>query len=496
MLPVKPLYPALLIHIVIFFLIRLYKTQIDCRSPLNNSIEDILEKVKEQTDALPEGEWIKGWGYDDTLLIDQRHPTRDELDRVAPNHPVILFHTSVHVIAVNSKAIELAGIFEDVQDPRGGEFGRYADGRLNGVMYEMSAFSKVTSIIPDYTKEELLNMLEMGTRDYVAQGITTATDAGVGYNGNSEYDALLDGCKEKKIPMRLRLMMLVDYLEEKFTEYSVYGLDKEIIERSGGQARLDSAKFFQDGSIQAYTAALREPYLGRGDIMDGLYRSQQDLNELMAKYHAKGYRIAVHGNGDRAIESNIEAMEYALAQYPRSNHRHRIEHVQTATSDDLQRMHANGIEGSFFINHVYYWGDRHRDIFLGEERARRIDPLKDAIDAGLNITLHSDCPVTPISPLFSIWAAVNRLTSSGKVLGEAQKIDVLTALKAMTIYGAYLNFEEQVTGSIEEGKRADFAVLNADLLTCDPLKIKDIQVVATYVGGKLVYEHEASLLNA
>ena len=217
--------------------------------------------------------------------------------------------------------------------------------------------------------------------------------------------------------------------------------------------------------------------------------SQKTLEEMVIDFHNRGFRIATHGNGDRAIESIIQAYQKAIDLNPRQDHRHRIEHVQTATSEDLNEIKKYDIAASFFINHVYYWGDRHKNIFLGPERAERINPLKEADDLELLYTLHSDCPITAISPLFSVWAAVNRVTKEGVVLGENQKIDVISALKSMTIYGAKLNFEENEAGTIEVGKFADFAVLQEDPTEIDPIKIKDIPILSTIVNGEVVYKN-------
>lgn len=175
------------------------------------------------------------------------------------------------------------------------------------------------------------------------------------------------------------------------------------------------------------------------------------------------------------------------------DHRHRIEHAQTASEADLTMMQKLGVQSSFFINHIYYFGDRHKQLFLGEEHARQMNPLKTATEKGIQFTLLSNCPITPISPLFSIWAAVNRVTLGGEVLGEEERCDILTALKSMTIYGAKLNFEEAEAGSIEVGKRADFVVLNENPLTIDPMQIKDIHVLATYVDGEVVYHHPEAM---
>ncbi|MFO2551168.1 amidohydrolase family protein [Alicyclobacillus cycloheptanicus] len=214
---------------------------------------------------------------------------------------------------------------------------------------------------------------------------------------------------------------------------------------------------------------------------------QDQLNTEMADLHQRGFRLATHGNGDRAIGSILDAYAHCLQVAPRKDHRHRIEHVQTATVEDLHRMQELGVAASFFINHVYYWGDRHRRLFLGPERASRINPLRDAVERKILFTLHSDCPITPISPLFSVWAAVNRVTRDGEVLGAPQRIDVERALKAMTIDGARLNFDEQHAGSIEAGKRADFVVLGADPTKVHPLEIRTIPIQSTWIEGRVVF---------
>ncbi|SIS42264.1 amidohydrolase [Salimicrobium flavidum] len=467
-----------------------YLGQINCRSPLNENIGDIQKLIEAEAKQKEKGEWIIGWGYDDTLLEESRHPTREDLDAVAPDHPVLIRHISAHFAAVNSLALELAGVYETIEDPPGGHFGRDEQGALDGVLHEFSAMDFVDSIIPEYTEEDLAQLMEKGAREYVSKGITTSTDAGVGLvRGMEEYKAHVKVLKENRIPLRMRYMVLHHLLREgaPFAGYTREELQQQISEDTDDRATLDSAKMFQDGSIQGLTGALRHPYHCDSSITGNLIQEQKDFNEEVLDLHSRGFRMATHGNGDRAIGSIIDAYTYALEKNPEKDRRHRIEHVQTGSAEDLDRMKDWGIEASFFINHVYYWGDRHRDIFLGNERAARLNPLKDAAEKGFRFTLHSDCPITPISPLFSIWAAVNRITSGGEVLGEGQKIDALTALKSMTSYGAWLNFEEGITGTIEAGKRADFAVLDTNPLRCDPMAIKDISVEATYIGGEKVY---------
>jgi len=471
---------------------------IDCRPPTVHNILNIAESVRERTKQIPPGQWILGWGYDDTLLEEKRHPTRFDLDLVSPDHPVFIRHISNHFAVANTRALELAGISQDIEDPQGGFFGRNAEGKLDGVIYEFSALDKIYPVLPVPTKEESVEHIRRAAQVYLSQGITTFTDACVGLDkGIEEVEAHIEAANTGANPMTTRMMINSQLLKGSgpFAGYTASQLQEELQKRSNGKVHLDSAKLFQDGSIQGYTAALREPYKSKDAHLGELIHHQETLNKEVLDFHNRGFRIAIHGNGDRAIHSNILAYQEALKQNPRENHQHRIEHVQTANYEDLKTMKELGIAASFFINHVYYWGDRHRNIFLGEKRASRMNPLAEAKELDLLFTLHSDCPITPISPLFSVWAAVNRVTKESYVLGEEQKIDVLTALKSMITYGATLNFEEETKGTIEIGKEADFVVLGQDPLTCPPEEIKDIEILTTIIGGKVVWEKEMAGIN-
>ncbi|MCM3568453.1 amidohydrolase [Neobacillus mesonae] len=468
----------------------LFRKQANCSTPPNKSIADILDRIKKQANETPEGKWVLGWGYDNTLLEEKRHPTRRELDAAVPDKPVLIRHISAHFAVANSAALRIAGVDEQTPDPQGGHLGRDENGRLDGVLHELPALDLVQAAIPPLTAEEIAACIGEGSQDYLAQGITTNSDAGVGLDyGAVELDAHLLALKKGLNPLNMRLMVLHFLLNENgpFKDYSAEELNHEIQRRSLNRARLDSAKLFQDGSIQGLTGALRDPYHCAPEIIGELLHDQDSFNEEILNLHNRGFRVTIHGNGDRAIGSIIEAYAHALEASPRSNHRHRIEHVQTATNEDLDRMSELGIAASFFINHVYYWGDRHRRLFLGPERAERINPLRDAQKRNILFTLHSDCPITPISPLFSVWAAVNRVTREGMVLGEDQRINVIDALKTMTIDGARLNFEENERGTIEIGKKADFAILESDPTAVDPMEIKDIPVLATLINGEIKY---------
>ncbi|MFD2629933.1 amidohydrolase [Oceanobacillus kapialis] len=465
-----------------------FKDQANCTSPLNQTIGDILEKLKDQLKKTKDGEWVLGWGYDNTLLKENRHPTREELDQVSNEVPIFIRHTSVHFAVANSKALELAGLTDEVKDPKGGRFGRDEQGKLDGVLYELPALDAVQAVIPTPSISDMADLLGEGAKDYLAEGITTASDAGVGLDlGFAEYEAHIKAVKEAKHPLRMRLMILHHLLSSKFKDRDAKTLNQEIQAATDNRAVLDSAKHFQDGSIQGFTAALRKPYYTKPEEYGELLNDQDAFQEELLDLHNRGFRLTIHGNGDRAIESILDAYDYVLKQSPRDHHLHRIEHLQTATHADLDKMKELDVAGSFFINHVYYWADRHKKYFLGPERTARINPLADASERDLLYTLHSDCPITPISPLFSIWAAVNRQTMDGEILGEDQCISVEKAIRTMTIDGSKLNADEANSGSLEAGKLADFAVLDSDPTAIDQMQIKDVNVLETYIGGKCVY---------
>ncbi|GKV65874.1 MULTISPECIES: amidohydrolase [unclassified Sporosarcina] len=472
----------------------LNKGQVNCSSERNKSIDDILANLRAFGEKTTDDSWILGYGYDDTLLAENRHPTRYDLDQVSTDRPIFIKHISNHLAVANSCALQLAQVDDSIQDPAGGHFGRDENGQLTGVLYEPAAMDLVFKYAPTPSDEEVVQLIERAAQDYLVQGITTSSDAGIGLVlGPKEYELHMKALQDDANPLRMRFMVMYDLLSEggRFAQHSAEELDSQIQQDSHGKARLDSAKLFQDGSIQGLTGALRKPYYCDDSLVGDLIMSQEELNQYVQDFHDRGFRVTTHGNGDRAIGSIIEAYQQAIDNSPKADHRHRIEHVQTATSEDLQEMKKYDIAASFFINHVYYWGDRHKRIFLGPERAERMNALKEASELGMLYTLHSDCPITPISPLFSIWAAVNRITREGNVLGENQKIDVIEALKSMTIYGAQLNFDEKTAGTIEVGKAADFAILDNDPTAVSPVELNNISVEMTIINGKTVYQKTA-----
>ncbi|MCP5058945.1 MAG: amidohydrolase family protein [bacterium] len=250
-------------------------------------------------------------------------------------------------------------------------------------------------------------------------------------------------------------------------------------------------KIVADGSIQGYTGYLSEPYHvppGDDPAFRGYPRVPRDELITRAKrYHAAGWQLAIHGNGDASIDDILDAFEAAFADTPSEDPRPIIIHAQMSRDDQLDRMAELQVIPSFFSLHTYYWGDRHRDLFMGPDRAARMSPAKSALDKGVHFTIHCDAPVVPMEPLRLIWSAVNRKSSSGKDIGPAERITPMQALRATTIDAAYQYHDEDNKGSLEEGKLADYVILSASPLE-DPAHIDEIRVLETFVGGERVYQ--------
>jgi predicted amidohydrolase YtcJ len=447
------------------------------------SIDDLVEALRQAAAHLPPGAWVVGRGYDDTLLRDKRHPTRYDLDRASTTHPIWIVHTSGHLGVANSKALEIAGITKSTPQPKSGVIRRDPKtGEPTGIFEESGGL--VSRHIPSLTREQRLAGMKVAVEDYVSHGVTTTVIA----SGNRRSIEDLQIAERQGILKMRVITMSLKSSPRQLTAAEAGGI---LTGFGDTRLKLGAIKILQDGSIQGYTGYLTKPYYtpfnGDSTYRGYAHRSREDLTTMVTTLHCAGYQIAIHANGDAAIDDVLAAYASAHQKCPRPDARDRIEHVQMARQDQLDRMRELGITPSFFEAHVYYWGDRHRDIFIGPERAAAISPLRSALRRGLRFTLHNDTPVTPVNPLLLVWAAVNRRTMSGQVLGPDERITPLEALRAVTSDAAWQNFEERIKGSIEPGKLADFVILSENPLTVDPARIRDIQVLETIVGNATVY---------
>ncbi len=451
----------------------------DCRSPLNRNIADVQQALREKLAELPEGGWVRGWGYDDTLLAENRHPTRADLDAVSSTAPVIVSHISAHFLVANTVAMELAGLSDATPDPAEGRLIRDDDGRLTGLMWELGAVNLVLAAFPQPSEEDLEAAALYACSVAAARGMTSIHDLGIGLMaGNLELQAWERLAAAGSLPVRVTGYLRGDLaVQELAIRPDLFGGEQV------GKFRLAGAKIWADGSIQGLSAALLQPYSCSEDSCGELLLSHDELVTLIQAVDAAGGQCAVHANGDRAIRAVIDALAEVHSSGGRQDARHRIEHLQMASARDIEDLIAVGGAASVFANHVYYWGDRHRDIFLGQERASRIDPLADAAAKGLHFGLHSDCPITPMDSLQTLWTAVTRETSSGATLGAAQRVSPVQALHALTADSAWLSGDEAVTGTLVPGMAADLAVLDRDILSVNPDSIRGTVVLGTMVGG-------------
>ncbi len=451
------------------------------------NMNELQEGLKEKASITAKGGWIIGIGYDDTTIEENRHPTRYDLDKASADHPVVIFHISNHFLSANSKALLMAGINKDTPQPADGAIRKDPKtGEPDGVLEGVRAMMLLYSVLPILTLDQRVPLMAQGALHYLKVGITSCSDAlvaGWGPLGAQDIAIYQKTIAEGSLPIRINMMIEANFLLKQSGGFLTgFGDDR---------LKIGPAKIIGDGSIQGYTGWLTKPYHTphKGDKAYCGYpvTPPAQLNPLVAELHKAGYQIAIHTNGDAAIDAAIDAFRLAQAAYPRPNARHRLEHCQAVREDQLDAIAELGITPSFFVSHTYYWGDRHKEIFLGPERGVRISPLKSALKRGIRFSIHSDCPVTPVSPLFCVFAAVNRLTSGGKVLGPEFRLTPEEALRAVTIDAAWQTFEEDIKGTIEIGKLADFTILDQNPLNVAPEQIRNITVTEVIIGGKQVY---------
>lgn len=464
-----------------------FRRQLNCSPENVSSIEEVIVKFTEQKDELIRDGWLRGYGYNEFEFKEQRHPNRFDLDEVSTDIPIYVQHSSAHMGAVNTKALELMGINLNDPDPKGGRFERDEKGQINGVLFEFPALDKAKAVLPKIEADDLAEDIAGGVYDYQSRGITSATEMCIGLlNGMDDYYATL---KYLERPQKFRTRYAIDYkllLEDPVFEGETgYSLKEKFETLSNGFATLGGAKFFNDGSIQLHTASIRGDYYD-GVVSDDTQFTDAELEELFIHFQKLGYPLITHANGDRAGEAVINAY-INTAKYKQTAIQHRVEHLQVVKEKDIQMMVDNNIGGSFFMNHIYYFGDVHKSKFLGPERVQTMEPVKWADELGMVSTIHSDCPVTDISPLGSIRIACERRTRNGDILGEDMKLSRAAAYRKMTIDAAKLNGTDDAEGSVEVGKYADFAVLSENPYD-EKTKLSDKLVQMTIVNGEIVFK--------
>ena len=441
------------------------------------SIAAVIDRLREAESRLDGDELLVAWGFDAVYLGGARLSASD-LDLVSRTRPIFVLHASGHVATVNTAALEIGNVVSHT-----GVIGVVVDrdGRPDGELQEPAAMSLVPGLAQIFGGSDPAAVLHRFASEAANAGCTTVVDLGTATPTTPDLlattRAIVD---DPSFPVRLSSFLMAG---RAIDVEGARSLIDDLRGRSSDAFRVGHIKIVLDGSIQQGTARLLPPGYLEPDRRGIWVTAPETFREVFIAFHAAGALIHVHCNGDEATELFLVVLAEALERHPRWDHRHTVTHSQLTTADQYARLAALGGCANIFSNHIWYWGDQHRDITIGPDRAARMDAAATALSLGVPISLHCDTPVTPISPLASMHHAVNRLTASGQPLGLDECITPVQALEALTLGSAFMLRMDHEIGSIRAGKFADLAVLDADPLSVAPNEIIDIGVVATARGG-------------
>jgi len=438
------------------------------------SIAEVVALLDAHAATLPPNSEILAWRFNHTSTTDQRHLTTRDLDKVAGNHSVVVRHVSGHIAYGNSAALSNAGIDNTSPDPPGGEIVRDKEGSPSGQLNELSAMALVTGILPNLDPAGNLQALAIAQEALLSAGVTTVHDLGVW--SDEYFCAYAEALARDELTVRTRLYAFVDDLDHIPVPPDA----------ASDQMTFGGIKFAIDGMLLGQTAHVRKPYCCTHET-GVLLQTSEELNSAVAAAHQRGYQVAIHAEGDGALDRALDAIELATRATPRPDHRHRVEHVEIVHPDQIERMAYLGVSVSLLLNGIHRWGDELVGI-LGTDRVRAVSPLRSLRDHRIPTALHSDCPITPVNPLQSIATAVTRASETGQPINPEQAVTVDEAIRGLTVEAAYIGFEEADKGTLDVGKLADLVVLSEDPYLVSPSSIAEIKVTQTIIGGKVVWK--------
>lgn len=449
--------------------------------------EEVLQHLKDADQQLKDPNAVLfAWGYD-PIYFNNNDLTAKDLDTVSKTRPIFVLNASMHIGYVNSvllnrvaytKSTMIKGVQKD------------KDGNPTGVLEEMEAAGPVIMsfygqlISPTSYKQQLYTAADIAHR----QGVTTVADMLFGGPGEDiMIDVFKNAANDDAYPVRMLFAYNgpLLFMKEQKQPGSGVAYIQTLMKNNSEKLYFGPVKFISDGSIQGFTSRIDWPGYFNG-APNGLFNMTADQMKAAAlPFWKAGLPIHIHVNGDQAGDATLDTLQYLQTMAPSKSNIFVLEHNQMATPEQYQRIHDLGAYVDLFPNHIYYWGDQHYSILLGPDRASRINDPVDAKRYGVLYGFHTDSPVTPLGPLHTMWAAMNRLTASGRVLGAQSRINADEALRAVTLNAAYLLGLQKDIGSIEIGKRADFTVLGRDPLVVSAPSIKDIPVIATVQDGRV-----------
>lgn len=436
------------------------------------------------------GEWILASSWDPSIQEGVPALTIKELDDVSKDHPIFVLNTSGHLAYVNSKTFEVAGIPEDVENPPGAEYVRDANGKLNGVIKNNVAFLPIWLKNPAASELDLTVALVALLNEFNKYGVTTTSEFSLGVITQSaaEAEILFAASKREDFSARVRAYPMYT-INDKWDEAGTKMYDGNAL------AKIVGFKLVADGSNQGFTGLQRETY--HSPSQEGnlgvAYMSVEEMMRIAEHRVKQGWQLAVHGNGDKAIDNILTVMQQLKDKgYDVASLRPRIEHCSILHDDQIEKMKELGVSASFLIGHVHYWGTFMRDSVFGPEKVQLLDRCAGVEKKGIGFTLHSDFAVTEPDMLKLIEIAVTRTTFKEPeyVLAPQERISVESAIRAVTSEAAWQLMSEHEIGSLEVGKFADFVILEKDPRKVDPETIADIHVQETWMNGKRVYANE------
>ncbi|TXJ47526.1 amidohydrolase [Brachyspira pilosicoli] len=443
---------------------------------IDSRLEDYIKN-----NNLTNGAWVIGFGYDNNLLPDKKNPTRDDLDKVSTNLAIFITHASGHVGSMNSKALEYFGVDENTPDIEGGVIERYPNSRKPTGYMEEAAFMKYAREVDfKVSDEDMMNFVNQAEDFYLSYGIATAQNSLI---VNTDFPLI-----ENMITNNRFKIDIIGFIDLKNAP-NIFDEHKDLIGKYSNRFKISGYKIFLDGSPQAKTAWLKEPYItGEKGYRGYPIHDYNTVKEYVRKSFDDKMQLQAHCNGDAAAEQYVDAISEVMTERnTTNNYRAVLVHSQIVKENEYKRMSEFNIIPSLFVAHIYYWGDTHI-INLGMERASQISASKTALENNLPFTYHQDTPVIKPNMIETISCALNRTTKDGVLLGKNQKIDALNAFKAITINAAYQNGEEDIKGSLKEGKLADLVILSAAPLKIDSKDMNSIEVLETIKEGKTLYK--------
>jgi len=467
-----------------FCLFALLIDQVDCR-PTAGCLTgvDVIETLRARAARTPPGKWVMGWGYAPYLLDDRMEIHRADLDRASTEHPICLVHVSVHEAVFNSRGLEELGITEDTPDPPGGKILRDSGRIPNGVLSE-SAFmgplffdtpSIYSEVMAEYDCDERVEMMIRCAARFHRLGIVGAHDPFVDAPTLHTYQA---AAKSGRFPFRVYAYILNKWADPLVAAGIQRGFGSDWI-------KVGAIKVFLDGGMSSRTAAVFEPYVVEGGGTGILNYDQDGINQEIERFDRAGYQISVHAQGDRALDLLLRAFERVMTKG--NPLRHHIVHAGNLAPNQIEQVRSLGVNIVSQANFFSLLGDGFIEAF-GPRRSQELYRFRTFLERGIRLALSSDCPVADPNPLIGLRDAVRRKTPSERDIGVSESITVEQALALYTREAAYISFEEADRGTIEEGKLADFIVLDKDPSAVPPAEIPGCQVKMTVLNGKIVFE--------